>query len=172
MQNDMSPFTRQSWESTKTGQRSLWCKKLPKKRFCQVMWTVTFIVIGAGWGILEQLLHLCNTEKNSYQVNQNFSLNCFQNNVPCVNIIFWLVAEKSISQWSFTAREGQVELVGGWGVWTQWHKQHMNILRKKDRIFRESHKGSNQTQWDQFKAQKQQWVCTKEGRVTFKHPRV
>lgn len=46
----------------------------------QVMLTVTFIVIGAGWGILKQLLNLCNKKTCSIVekcVNQYFSSTAF-----------------------------------------------------------------------------------------------
>lgn len=45
----------------------------------------------------------------------------------CVNIIFWLLAVKSISQWSCMTRKGWVEGGGS----TEWHMQHMNILYKR-----------------------------------------
>lgn len=43
------------------------CKDLLQRHFwTKIMLTVTFIVIGAGWGILKKLLNLCNRRQNEY----------------------------------------------------------------------------------------------------------
>lgn len=64
----------------------------------------------------------------------------------CENIIFWLSAVKSISQWSCMTCKAWV---GGGGL-TEWHMQYMNIVYKRTESSMSHTKVSNQTQWDQI----------------------
>lgn len=141
------------------------------------MWTVTFIVTGAGWRILRQLLHLWQTEKCSnvhIGSSRTSAFTAFTTMCAGVIVSGLHLIQFIISQWLCMARKGQVKegRRGGWcehnGICDTW----IHDIKWQNLPW-VTYRGTDETQWPPTQGSKHSRSSLKGGgRVTVTHPRV